>query len=69
MKLERSLNIAMAIKDRDARWLSKKLRVSIAQVSAIKTSKNPTTDTLQRLADAFEMKPSEFLALSEAMDD
>lgn len=65
MDIGRSIRIALAQRGKKAVWLAGELGVTKQAVSQIMAKQSATGATIQKLANAFNLKPSEFIALSE----
>ena len=65
MNVGKSINKAIVDQGKDTKWLSEQLKVSVTRAGVLRNSLNTSTDTLQRLAAAFKMPVSEFIALGE----
>lgn len=60
-----SIKTALAAQEKSRAWLSEQTGLSRQRISALANSNNCNTETLARLAQAFNMSASEFVALSE----
>lgn len=65
MDIGKSIRVASAMADRDTKWLSRQLEMSVSRVNQLKNQDKVNTSTLERLADVFNMQVSEFVALGE----
>ena len=65
MNLRKSIKVALAERDMSQKDLAKKLCMSQSAVSQLAAQKSCTGPTLNKLADAFGLKVSEFIALGE----
>lgn len=66
MNVRKSINLALAQKDKNSLWLAERIEVSPQRLSAIKNSKSKLNmSTIEVLAKAFDMTVSEFIALGE----
>ena len=65
MNVGRSIKIALAKSDKNFTWLARELGVSKQQVSKWNNNCYVGSMTIARLASAFNMKASEFIALGE----
>ncbi len=65
MNFRKSLKLALAQRDMTQRALALKLGMRETSMSQLAAQKSCTGATLQKLADAFGMKVSEFVALGE----
>tara|TARA_R110000782_G_C14819187_1_gene413753 strand:- start:19922 stop:20116 length:195 start_codon:yes stop_codon:yes gene_type:complete len=63
MNIKKSIRVCLAVKGMTMPELAEKLEVSITRVYRL--ADNPTALTINRIAGAFGMKASEFLALGE----
>lgn len=65
MNLRKSVMIALASKEMKQKDLADQLGMSQGSMSQLVNQKSCTGATLQKLAGAFDMKVSEFVALGE----
>lgn len=65
MNLRRSIKTALVQRDMSQKDLAKKLGMLETSISQLAAQKSCTGATLQKLATAFELKVSEFIALGE----
>jgi transcriptional regulator with XRE-family HTH domain len=66
MNIRKSINKALAQKDKPDMWLVERMGVKQQRLSSIKNSKaNPTMATVEAVAAALDMSVSEFIALGE----
>lgn len=65
MNIGKSLKIALLKVDQDQHGLAEKMGVHQSAISRIASGKTITTETLSRIAVAFNMKVSEFIKLGE----
>lgn len=65
MHVGRSVKVALAKQNRSQQWLADKLGISRTRTSTIANSEDAGSPLLRRLADAFNMSVSEFIALGE----
>ena len=65
MHLGRSLKVALARANMNQTQLAAKLRLSPRWVNKIANQPGGSMQTIQLLADAFSMKPSDFIKLGE----
>lgn len=65
MNLRKSIKMCLAEKGMAQKDLAEKLGMSQTSMSQLAAQKSCTGATLQKLADAFDMKVSEFVALGE----
>ena len=65
MNIAKSVNIALAKQERKKPWLAGKMGLSVDTLYRRIAVNNPTSESIQQFADAFKMKPSEFVALGE----
>lgn len=65
MNLGKSINVARAKHGLQVKELAERLGISPTSLSQLSAQKSCTGATLQKLADAFGMKVSEFVALGE----
>ena len=66
MNLKRSIAINLAKNDLTQQELARKIGVTQAQISGLVVRGTCTTNTLERLAAAFNMTVSEFIAVGES---
>lgn len=65
MNIGKSTKICIAKNERNTAWLAEKLGVTSARVSAIMNATHHNTLTITKLAEAFGLSVSEFIALGE----
>jgi ribosome-binding protein aMBF1 (putative translation factor) len=65
MNIGFSIKSALMKSGNSREWLAGEMKVSITRINKLALSEAATTDVVKRLADAFEMKASEFIALGE----
>ena len=65
MNLTKSFSLSLAEAGKTQKWLAEKLNRSSVQITRWKKANNIRTADLQLVADALNIKPSEFLALGE----
>ena len=66
MNFHKSVRKALAEIGENNAWLAKKLKVEPSTISRIlNPKKTPTTGSIERIAKALNMKPSELIALGE----
>lgn len=65
MNFRRSLKLALAQRDMTQKALAEKLGMRETSMSQLAAQTSCTGATLQKIADAFGMKVSEFVALGE----
>ena len=65
MNIGKSLKVAMAINERNTKWVADELDASVSWVNMIKGQIGVNPRSLKRLADLFDMSVSEFVALGE----
>lgn len=65
MNLRKSIKTALAQRDMSQKALATKLGMLETSLSQLAAQKSCTGATLQKLADAFGLKVSEFIALGE----
>lgn len=65
MNISKSIRLALAEKHMTQTDLAAKLKCGTPNVSQICSSGRVRSETLKRIADVFEMKVSEFVALGE----
>lgn len=65
MNIGKSLKIALLKHNMEQADLAEKIGIHQSNISRISCGKTITTETLARLAGAFNMKVSEFLAIGE----
>lgn len=65
MNVKKSIQIAMAQRGMKQKDLAEALGVGDTTVSGFMNRENCSSQTIQRLAEVFQMKESEFIALGE----
>jgi DNA-binding Xre family transcriptional regulator len=65
MNFRRSLKLALAQRDMTQKALAKQLGMRETSMSQLAAQTSCTGATLQKIAEAFDMKVSEFVALGE----
>jgi|3_EtaG_2_1085321.scaffolds.fasta_scaffold61307_4 plasmid maintenance system antidote protein VapI len=65
MNIGKTVKTALLLKDKDVPWLAKKLGVTRGRADKISAASTVNSKTISRLADAFDMSESEFIALGE----
>ena len=65
MNISKSVNVALAKEGETKLWLSEQMGVSVETIYRRMAVNNPTSVSIQKFADVFNMKPSEFVALGE----
>lgn len=65
MNVGKSIRIALAMKGMKQKDLAEKLGIRAPSLSQLASQKSCTGDTISKLADAFDMPASEFIALGE----
>jgi transcriptional regulator with XRE-family HTH domain len=65
MDIGKSIRIALAQRGKKAVWLAGELGITKQAVSQLMTKRSATGATIKKLADAFNLKASEFIALGE----
>lgn len=65
MNLRKSIKVALAQRSMEQKSLAKQLGMSQSSMSQLAAQQSCTGATLKKLADAFAMKVSEFVALGE----
>lgn len=65
MNIGKSLKMALLKNDMEQSDLAEKIGIHQSNISKISCGKTITTETLSRLAVAFDMKVSEFIAIGE----
>jgi Predicted transcriptional regulator len=65
MNIGKSLKIALLKNDMTQPDLASKVGIHQANISKVSCGKNITTETLERIATAFDMKVSDFIKLGE----
>ena len=66
MHIGKSTNIALALTEQDSKWLAHKLFRSIDTANHLRRNKHTSPTNIEKLAEIFEMKVSEFIALGES---
>lgn len=65
MNVGKSIKIALAQREKNTRWLSEAMDVSLPQISNLAKTKHANGSTIDKVAEAFGMTSSEFIALGE----
>lgn len=65
MNVQKSINVALAKKQMTRQELAERMGVTRTRVYAIAQQKAVRHETIRRIADALDMKASEFIALGE----
>lgn len=65
MNIKKSIKIALAKADKRQSWLANKLDMKEASLSSIIHVNKPSSANISRIAGAFDMRVSEFIALGE----
>jgi plasmid maintenance system antidote protein VapI len=65
LDIGKSTRIALVLKGKGTDWLAEQMKVSRVRAQKICRTSTATTTTAERLANIFEMKTSEFIALAE----
>jgi DNA-binding Xre family transcriptional regulator len=65
MNIGKSLKIALLQNDMEQADLANRMGIHQSNISRIACCKTITTETLERIAKAFDMKVSEFVAIGE----
>lgn len=65
MNIGKSIRVAMAINERNTKWVANGLDASVSWVNMIKNQTGVSQKTLEKLAKLFDMPVSEFIALGE----
>ena len=65
MNIGKSIKVALAQHDKDRKWLAGELDISQAHMSNLVNNKTRSANYLDKLAEAFNMPVSEFIALGE----
>lgn len=65
MNLRKSIKVALAQRGMEQKALAEQLSMSQSSMSQLAAQQSCTAATLQKLANAFGMKVSEFVALGE----
>lgn len=65
MNIAKSVNVALAMHEKKKAWLADRMGISVDTLYRRISVNNPTSDSIQQFANAFEMKASEFVALGE----
>lgn len=69
MDIKKSTRIALAQRGKNMVWLAEQMNTSRQAVYQLVKRKAPTPDGIVKLAAAFGMRASEFIALAEFDDD
>ena len=65
MNVKKSVKIALIHADKKQGWLAEKIGMTQPALSLMLSTNRPGTLAIEKLADAFDMKPSELIALGE----
>lgn len=65
MNIKKSINVACAQRGWSKKQLAEKMQVTRQRISNIGQQKSPRHETVEKLANAFGLKASEFIALGE----
>jgi hypothetical protein len=65
MNIGKATRIALIRKDKKAKWLADEMNVSVAMVRKILYCTHANTKQAEKLANVFDMKTSDFIALGE----
>lgn len=65
MNIKKSLKVAMARNDFTAQDVADRMGVSRTRIYSIVSQVSPRNETIERLANVFDMKVSEFISLGE----
>jgi hypothetical protein len=65
MNIGKSTKICLATQEKDINWLSSQLKVKYQRASKIANTEDCGMGTIMRVARAFNMPVSEFIALGE----
>jgi plasmid maintenance system antidote protein VapI len=65
MNIGKSTKICLAKTEHNTAWLADQLGITTARVSAIVSAEHHNTATIDKLAKAFGLSVSEFIALGE----
>lgn len=65
MNFANCVKAALKERERNISWLARRLDISEPRARQIATNAAANTNTIQRVADGFEMRPSELIALDE----
>ena len=65
MNISKSVKIALAKNEKSMIWLAEQLGVTRQQASVLANKNGLNTKNIEKLAAAFDMKVSEFIALGE----
>jgi len=65
MNVGKSLKIALVKEGRNQKWLAEKLSMSQQNINNIANGSGGNANTIKKIASAFDMSASEFIALGE----
>lgn len=65
MNVGKSIKMALVKADKKQTWLAKQLGISSRQVNKVANAESASGKTIEKMADVFGMKVSDFLALGE----
>jgi len=65
MNIGKSTKVALAQRGKDIKWLTAELGVTRQRAHEIAKSEGSSTATIDKLAKAFNLKASDFIALGE----
>lgn len=66
--LTNSIDLALMIRRKKMRWLTEQMGVTKAQAYNYRSTEDPHWSTICRLAEIFDMAPSEFIKLGETIN-
>lgn len=65
MNVGKSIKMALVKVDKKQTWLAEQLGISSRQVNKVANAESASGKTIEKMADVFGMKVSDFLALGE----
>lgn len=65
MNIGKSIKVALAMRDMKQNQLASKMKVTPRWINGLANTEQASTSTVDKLAKAFGMKASEFIALGE----
>ncbi len=65
MNIKKSVKIALINADKKQNWLAGEIGMTAPALSVMLSTNRPHSSAIERIAKAFEMKPSELIALGE----
>ena len=65
MNVGKSIKMALVKAGKKQTWLAEQLGISSRQVSKLASKESASGETIEKMANVFDMKASDFLALGE----